>query len=78
MNGINPNDPVVSMLKSLVSQFEEKGKLLEDRVLALEEALHLLMGGNQKIITNLNARIVALEATLAATRMREEQDGKEL
>jgi hypothetical protein len=52
---INPNDPVVAMLKEVVGQYDAK---LTD----LADAVELMMAGTSQALAHLKSRILVLEA----------------
>ncbi len=70
MNGISPNDPVVEMLRTMVSSYEK-------RVSDLEEALEAVMVGTQQALQLMNARLGAIEQNLTFPT-RADGSGKEL
>ena len=57
MNNINPNDPVIAMLKELVGQYDAR---LED----LGQAIELMMTGTSQALAVLKSRVMALETEL--------------
>lgn len=57
MANLNPNDPVISMLKELVGQYDAR---LED----LGQAIELMMTGTSQALAVLKSRVMALETEL--------------
>lgn len=55
---INPNDPVVEMLKGIVTQFEQK---LDDLAQETMDGFKVLGEGNMKVFTELFQRVAKLE-----------------
>jgi hypothetical protein len=54
MSNLNPNDPVITMLKELVGQYDAR---LED----LGQAIELMMTGTSQALAVLKSRVMALE-----------------
>jgi cell division protein FtsB len=57
MSNLNPNDPVIAMLKELVGQYDAR---LED----LGQAIELMMTGTSQALAVLKSRVMALETEL--------------
>lgn len=57
MSNLNPNDPVIIMLKELVGQYDAR---LED----LGQAIELMMTGTSQALAVLKSRVMALETEL--------------
>jgi hypothetical protein len=57
MSNLNPNDPVITMLKELVGQYDAR---LED----LGQAIELMMTGTSQALAVLKSRVMALETEL--------------
>lgn len=70
MTAINPQDPVVQMLKQVVDQFQSK-------VDELTDAMEAMMQGTGAAINNLNARIAQLEQQVNKP-VRNDEEGREL
>ena len=83
MNVINPNDPVVMMLKQIVDQYQQQLNQLAKGLVDLEEetgkAFKMLIEGNTKIFSELLGRICAIEKLIPPpVPQRSDDEGKEL
>ena len=74
MNGINPNDPVVAMLREIVAQSDQKLDNLAD---AVQDSLHAVVEGNKLVFQRIFDRLAKLEAAQSSP-VREDDTGKEL
>lgn len=61
---INPNDPVVQMLKTIVSERDQAFAALTKEVEEVGDALELMIKHVQTIVTSFNNRITAIEKAL--------------
>lgn len=70
---INPNDPVVAMLKEIVDQYEVR---LRD----LGDAIEMMVSGTSHAIAQMKSRIAVIEAKLEQLipTSRKDTEGKEL
>jgi hypothetical protein len=58
MSAINPNDPVVTMLKEVVQQFQER---LDDLAQETMEGFKMLGEGNMKVFSEIFSRLTKSE-----------------
>lgn len=70
---INPQDPVVQMLKNVIEQYEEK---MNGMAQAFQEALQMMAEGNAATFQHILQRISLLEKKIPP--LREDTEGKEL
>lgn len=69
---INPQDPVVAMLKGVIAEYETKLDTLAE---AITEALRMMAEGNAMTFQHILQRISTLEARIP---LRQDTEGKEL
>ena len=73
MSAINPQDPVVAMLKQIVDQYEQKLDAMGEN---FQEALRLLAEGNAATFQVILQRLSALESKIGKQSV--ERNGREL
>lgn len=65
---LNPNDPVVEMLKNLVQQYESRLAENESKLDALAheimQSFQAMMQANAQLFASIQARLAALDATV--------------